>query len=98
VHEAEIAAASRHTRRAVLEARAAALERLHAAVTAVLPEIDGRFRADLLAHARALAGDGAVFESTPTGVRATCGAVVIDATLDALLARLWPRLRLEAAP
>jgi vacuolar-type H+-ATPase subunit E/Vma4 len=97
-NDAEVAAAARGSRRAVLEARAAALARLHGAVTAVLPEVDGRFRLDLLEAARRLGGEGAVLEHTVTGVRATRGDVVIDATLEAILARLWPRLRLEAAP
>lgn len=98
-HDAEVAAASRRARTAVLEARAAALERLRAAVIAVLPgTLDDGLRDRLSRAARAIAGDDASYEVTATGVRATRGALVVDATLEALLARLWPRLRLEARP
>ena len=99
LRDAEVAAVSRRARAAVLEARAAALERLRAAVVEALPAVlDDRLRDTLMSAARAIAGDDATYEPTPTGVRATRGTMVVEATLEAILARLWPRLRLEATP
>jgi vacuolar-type H+-ATPase subunit E/Vma4 len=98
--DAEIAAATREAARRVLSARAAMLERLHEAVAAELPGlVDEAMRARLRAAARAIVGEAqAVEQAAATGLRLEVdgGRLAIDATLESLLERLWPRLRIEA--
>jgi vacuolar-type H+-ATPase subunit E/Vma4 len=93
---AVLADADRRQRRAVLEARAAMLERIGAAVRDELPAlVDAALRAKLAAAA-ARYGEGTLRE-VPTGVIVECAdGTRIDATLDAMLDRSWPRLAAEA--
>lgn len=96
VAEARLAEADRRHRREVLEARAAMLERIRAAVKDELPRLlDDALRAKLRAAVDAY-GEGTPRE-TPTGyVIELADGTRIDATLDAVLDRVWPRLAAEA--
>lgn len=91
-----LADVDRRRRRAVLEARAAMLERIRAAVRDELPAlVDAALRAKLTAAASAY-GDGTLRE-VPTGVIIErADGTRIDATLEAMLDRNWPRLAGEA--
>lgn len=94
--DTQLAEAERRWRKSVLEARAAMLARLRDAVRAELPAlVDEALRARLAAAA-AVHGEGTV-RQVPTGVIVELpDGTRIDATLDALLDRLWPRLAGEA--
>lgn len=118
---AAIAEAERAARRLVLDARAAMLERLRAAVLARLPAAAPVVVDRLIDRAMTGAGAGRVVLRCPpslaravesrgaapvvadpetrSGVRADVdgGRLVVDATLEALFERVWPRLRIEAA-
>ena len=97
--DVEVAAAARRARGRVLAARAAMLERLRAATLAALPAlVDDALRARLRAAAGASRRDDTVERAAPTGLHIELdgGRVTIDATLAGLLARLWPRLAIEA--
>jgi len=96
VHDAHLAGATHRARTEVLRARAAMLERLRPAVRAMLPELarDPRVARVLRDAAHGCAGEspGRV-EETPTGIVIELDSGTrIDATLDALLEREWPRL------
>jgi len=97
----ELAAAAHRARAAVLSARAAMLDRVRDAVRAELPgaAADPDVARRLADAALACAGDGP--ELVPT--RLATGFVVelptqvrIEATLESLFAREWPRLACEA--
>lgn len=91
-----LADAERRQRRAVLEARAAMLERIRVAIGDELPGlVDAPLRAKLVAAA-ATYGDGTLRE-TPTGVIVErADGTRIEATLAAMLEVGWPRLASEA--
>ncbi len=89
-----IATARRTARSHVLTARAAMLDRVRAAVTALLPAYADRARPALRRAALAAAGGrNGVARDVPTGVviELDTGTEIV-ATLEALLEREWPRL------
>ena len=94
--DARLADAERQRRREILEARAAMLGRIRAGVHEELPRvIDDGLRAKLAAAAGEF-GEG-TSRDTPTGVVVELAdGTRVDATLDAMLERAWPRLAAEA--
>lgn len=94
--DAVLAEAVRRHRREILEARAAMLERLLAAVHAELPPlVDADLRARFAAAARAF-GEG-TRRDVPTGIiLERADGTVIEASLEAALEGAWPRLAAEA--
>ncbi len=113
--DADLATVERRTKRDVLVARAAMLERIRDAIRAELPPaLDRALATRLLDAALAYAGPGTVrcapdvvvppradltvvVDPSVTGVvLELANGTRIDATLDALLERAWPRLAAEA--
>ena len=99
--DAELSAAIRSARQRVLVARAAMLERLRVAIANELPARyarDPELATVLEEAARSCAGSEAIeLTEAPTGtVLELASGTRIDATLDAVLARAWPRLACEA--
>jgi vacuolar-type H+-ATPase subunit E/Vma4 len=96
VHDARLAGITHRARVEVLRARGAMLERLLPAVRAALPELarDPRVARALRDAAQACAGESpGQLQETPTGVVIELASGIrIDATLDAVLDREWPRL------
>jgi len=94
--DARLADAEHHRRREILEARATMLARIRTAVHEELPRlVDDVLRAKLAAAAGEF-GEGTL-RQTPTGVVVELAdGTRIDATLDAVLERAWPRLATEA--
>lgn len=95
-HAASIVETEHRQRRAVLEARAAMLGRIQNAVRAILPAlVDDELRARFAAAAAAF-GDG-TRRDVPTGVVIElAGGTRVEASLEATLATVWPRLAGEA--
>ncbi len=95
-HAAHLAETTQRCRRAVLEARAAMLERLRSALRDILPSfVDAELRARF-AEAASAFGDGAR-RDVPTGVVIELdGGTRVEASLEATLAVAWPRLAAEA--
>lgn len=95
-HAAQVAEHELAHRRAVLEARAAMLDRVRARMRELLPGlVDDTLRARFAAAASAF-GDGAR-RDVPTGVVVTLAdGTLVEASLEAILASVWPRLAGDA--
>jgi vacuolar-type H+-ATPase subunit E/Vma4 len=93
---AQLAEAEQRRRRSVLEARAAMLDRIRAALAGELPSLVDPALRERLAAAALTYGEGTV-RQVPSGVVIErADGMRIDATLEALLDQQWPRLAAEA--